>query len=98
MESIANPTSFRSAFTCDANRVSEVKRPVEVVVLALAQIAGTSKRSLLRRSDLKLQAPRSRLQGSSAFNAQSSQSELSLADALQQLDASDRDCRISEPP
>jgi hypothetical protein len=30
---------------------------------ALVQIAGTSKGSLLRRADFKLQAPRSRLQG-----------------------------------
>jgi hypothetical protein len=54
-----------------------------------------SKRSLLRRAEFKPQAPRSRLPASQlGLERPKSQSELSLADAMHQLDAGDRNRRI----
>jgi len=64
--------------------------------VALMQIAGTSKRSLLRRADFRPEAPRPRLQAQLGLERQTSQCELSLPDAVQQLDAGDRDRRIPE--
>jgi hypothetical protein len=56
---------------------------------------GMSKRSLLRRAEFKPQAPRSRLPASQlGLERPKSQSELSLADAMHQLDAGDRNRRI----
>src|SRR5258708_24237649 len=49
---------------------------------------------------VRTSSPKHRIPGcrrSSAVNAQTSQSELSLADAMHQLDAGDRDRRIPEP-
>jgi hypothetical protein len=46
---------------------------------------------------LRPEAPRSRLQAQLGLNGQMSQSELSLADAMHQLDAGDCDRRIPEP-
>jgi hypothetical protein len=48
---------------------------------------------------VRASSPKHRIPGcgrSSAVNAQTSQSELSLADAMHQLDAGDRDRRIPE--
>jgi len=68
-----------------------------VLEMALVQIDSKSRHALFWRADFRPEAPRSRPRCSFALNAETSQSELPLPDAVQQLDAGDRDCRICEP-
>src|SRR5690349_24877063 len=66
-------------------------------IMALVQITNTSRQSLLRSagSGSKHCVPDCRC--SSILNAETSQFELSLPNAVQQIDAGDRDRCIAEP-
>jgi chorismate-pyruvate lyase len=65
---------------------------------ALVQIGGKSKHSLLRRTNFSTQAPRFRQQVPLGPERPNSQSQLSVPNALQQLDANARDRRIPKIP
>ena len=60
------------------------------------QIAGAGKRPVLCCRDFKLGARHSTLQRKSTLDTQTSQSELSLADAMHQFDTGDRNRRGRE--